>query len=122
MKEKHVFLQRGRMHMKELIFNKKDYKSYQDMYRDMAEKTGVNKTEDYFDTSDFSLSGDILWECLQCDFGYKKIPIKIVLVNFDREKIRSQKNFDDYKYNIIIEVFEDFVKEFPNNKLEFKME
>ena len=45
-----------------------------------------------------------------------------IFINFDKEKIKLQKNFDDYKYNLIIEVFEEFVEEYPNNKLEFRME
>ena len=32
---------------------------------------------------------------------------------------KGQKNYEDYKWNLIFEVFEEFVKKYPNNKLEF---
>ena len=48
--------------------------------------------------------------------------ITIIFINFDREEIKLQKNFDDYQYEMVLEIFEDFVKEYPNNKLEFRME
>jgi len=108
--------------MKEIIFNKKEYKSYKDMYIDIAQKTEIAKIEDYFDSSNLEYSPDILWECLECDFGYSQKSIKIILLNFDKEKIVLQKNYDDYEYSLIIEVFEDFVKKYPNNQLEFRME
>ena len=65
--------------MKEIVFNKKKYDSYNDN-------------------------------------------IKYIFVNFDKEKIALQKNYDDYQFQIIIEIFEDFVEKFPNNKLEYKMD
>lgn len=108
--------------MKEIFFDKKKYQSYKDMYVDIAQKTEINKTDDYFDSSNLEYNANILWECLECDFGYEQKNIKIIFLNFDRKKIKLQKNFEDYQYNIIIEVFEDFVKEYPNNKLEFRME
>ncbi len=108
--------------MKKIIFNKKDYKNYQDMYKDMAIKTGANKIEDYFDTSNYEYDPNILWECLECDFGFTKNSINIVLLNFDKEKIKLQKTYDDYEYNLVLEIFEEFVEKYPNNKLEFRMD
>lgn len=58
---------------------------------------------------------EFLWYCHNDN-------IKYIFINFDREKIKQPKTYNDYKYNIIMEVFEDFVKQFPNNKLEFRME
>ncbi len=108
--------------MKELIFNRKDYKNYQEMYSDMAIKFGDVGTQDYYDTSCFDFNPDILWEFLLCSYAFTKIDIKIVLVGFAREKIKEEKNYNDYEYNMILNVFEDFVKEYPNNKLEFRDE
>ncbi len=106
--------------MKEIIFDKKDYKSFRDLYHDICIKLNKDRFIDWKDNcEDLGWSADILddflWYC-------HKDNVKIIFLNFDKEKIKLQKNFDDYKYNLIIEVFEDFVKEFPNNKLEFKME
>ena len=76
--------------------------------------------EEYFDTKTMDYSGDILWEVLETDFGYQNKAVKITLIGFDREKIKLQKTHDEYKYNIILEVFEDFARKFPKNKLEFR--
>ena len=108
--------------MKEFIFNRNDYKSYKDMYEDIAHKTGSDQIDDYFDNKTYNYDPNILWECLLDDFGYRKKLIKLIFVNFDREKIKLQKNYDDYEYNIIFTVFERFVKQYPNNKIEFRME
>ena len=43
-------------------------------------------------------------------------------MNFDKGRIKLQKNYDDYEYNLVIEVFEEFVEQYPNNAVEFKME
>ena len=59
------------------------------------------------------------------EFGWKRgldEDKKYIFLNFDKGKIALQKKYDDYKYNIIIEVFEEFVKMYPNNKLEFIMD
>ena len=59
---------------------------------------------------------------MTCEFAYRKEFIKIILVGFDREKISNPKNIDDYGYSLIFKIFDLFIKEFPNNKLEFRME
>lgn len=108
--------------MREFVFNRKDYKSYKNMYEDLAVKLGrINGEEDYYDISNFDYDSNCLFENLM--YGFDNIrDNKFIFLNFDKQKIALQKNFDDYKYNIIIEVFEDFVKNYPNNQLEFRME
>ena len=106
--------------METFIFDKNDYQSYKDMYKDMAHKMRCDQIDEYFDTTTFDYSADILWEYIECEFQYAgPVNIKIVLKNFDREEIRTEKPFENYKLNLIIETFEDFVKKYPNNKLEF---
>ncbi len=76
-------------------------------------------TIDWEDYKDLGYNGNLLNEFL----WYKQDEnIKYIFVNFNKEKIKLQKNFDDYQYNIIIEYFEKFVEEYPNNQLEFRME
>ena len=48
--------------MKEYIFNKKDYKNYQDFYKDLAIKMESIECQDYYDTSTFDFNPNILWE------------------------------------------------------------
>ncbi len=106
--------------MKEIIFNRNDYKSYKDFYLDAYKKLEGERFDDFdFCKPDLGCNGDILWEFLEycCDDGNQYI-----FVNFDKNKIKEQKNFDDYKYNIVIEVFEMFAEKFPNNSVEFKMD
>ena len=106
--------------METFIFDKNDYQSYKDMYKDMAHKMRCDTSPDYYDTTTFDFNPDILWEYLVCEFQYAEpVNIKIVLKNFDREAIKTEKPFENYKLNLIIETFEDFVKKYPNNKLEF---
>ncbi len=106
--------------MKEIIFDKKAFKSYKDMYNDICVKLDKDRFIDWRDGyKDLGYSADILNEFLwYCHDDSNKY----IFINFDKEKIKLQKNFDDYKYNLIIEVFEEFVEEYPNNKLEFRME
>lgn len=105
--------------MKEFVFDKKEYLSYKDFYKDIAIKMDSIKIEDYFDTSTFEYNANILWEFLCCEFGYTKKAIKIILKNFDIQNLNSDKNYDDYCTKIVIEILQDFVTEFPSSKLEF---
>ena len=105
--------------MKEFIFNKDEYITYKDSYKDIAIKMDGVKIDDYYDSSTFEYDANILWEFLCCEFGYSKKEIKIILKNFNVDKLKIDKKYDDYCVNIVIEIFQEFVKEFPNNKLEF---
>ena len=107
--------------MKEIKFNRNDYKSYKDFYCDAYEKLDGRRFDD-FDYCQVPLGynpdtlNEFLWYCKYYN------DFKFVFVNFDKEKIALQKNYDNYEYNIIIRVFERFVSNYPNNKLEFRME
>ena len=105
--------------MKEFIFNRKNYKSYKDFYTQIYRDLDGKNTIDWEDCKDLFFSSDSLDEFLW--YNHDK-NIKFTFVNFDKEIIKLQKKFDDFKYNIVIEIFEDFVKEYPNNQLEFIME
>ena len=106
--------------MKEIIFNKSDYDSYKDFYHDLCIKLNKDRFIDWKDeyqdlNYDGNLLNEFLWYC--CDDNSK-----YVFVNFDKEKIKLEKNFEDYQYAIILRAFERLVKDYPNNKLEFRME
>ena len=103
--------------MKEIIFNRKNYNSYKNFYTQIYDDLDGKNTIDWETCVDLHYFADHLNEFL----WYKESEnIKYIFLNFDKEKIKLQKNYDDYEYNIIIEVFEKFVKEYPNNKLEFR--
>ena len=105
--------------MKEIIFDRKNYKSYKDFYTQIFKDLDGNSIPDWKDFEGLHYHADhlneFLWYCNEDNNKY-------IFVNFDKEKIALQKNYDDYEYNIIIRIFERFVKEYPNNTLEFRME
>ncbi len=102
---------------KEIIFDRKNYESYKDLYAQIYKDLDGKGIPDFEDYENLGYSGDMLneflWYCHNDN-------IKYIFVGFDKEKIKLQNTFDDYKYNIVIEVFEDFVKKYPNNELEFR--
>ena len=102
---------------KEIVFDRKNYESYKDFYVQIYKDLEGKKIPDWEDYDNLCYSADalveFLWYCHNDN-------IKYIFVGFDKEKIKSQNTFDDYHYQIILEVFEDFVKEYPNNKLEFR--
>lgn len=106
--------------MKEIIFNRKEYESYKDFYRDVCIKLNKDRFIDWkgnYENLGYNgnLLAEFLWYCHNDNNKY-------IFVNFDKEKISLQKNYDDYEYNIIIYYFEKLIKEYPNNQLEFRME
>ncbi len=105
--------------MKEIIFNRKNYESFKDFYVQIYKDLEGKSIPDWEDYENLCYSADALDEFL---WYYHNDNIKYLFVNFDKEKIALKKNYDDYQFQIIIEVFEDFVKKYPNNQLEFRME
>lgn len=102
--------------MKEFVFNRKDYKIYEDFYGQIYDEMEGAKIPDWEDYPNLDFSADNLYEFL---WYHHNDGNKYTFKNFDLERIRNYKNFDDYEFNKIIDVFEDFVKEYPNNTLEF---
>lgn len=105
--------------MKEFIFDRKDYKSYKDFYKDIAVKMGSLEIEDYYDNTNFEYNPNILWEFLTCVFGYTKSRIKIILKNFNINNMKPEKKYEDFCLNVIIQTFKDFITKFPDNTIEF---
>ena len=99
-------------------FNRKDYKSFEDFYRDITKKLETEKDGDIPEPETIGFHGDWLWEFLE-GFYYRDMKIKVTLLNFDREKIAQEKNYDDYKYNIMLSCFTDLAEKYPENVVEF---
>ena len=94
--------------------------SYKDFYKDICIKLNKDRFIDWqgqYENLGYNadLLNEFLWYCHNDNNKY-------IFIGFDQEKIKLHKNYDDYEYNIIIEIFERFVREYPNNKLEFRME
>ena len=102
--------------MKTLLYDRKELNSYKDfyekIYKDMDGKNMIDWEDfDYLGYNTDNLN-EFLWYCHDRNINY-------IFKNFDLEKIKNYKNYENYKWNLIFELFEEFVKEHPNNKLEF---
>ena len=103
--------------MKEIIFDKNDYKSYKDFYHDVCIKLDKDSFIDWNGQyEDLGYNADLLdeflWYCHEDN-------LKCVFINFDKEQIVKQSTYDDYEYGLIIKIFERFAKNYPNNIVEF---
>ena len=102
--------------MNTIIIDKKDYTSYKDFYRDIFIKLDGKNNIDFEDMKallyNANILNEFLWYCHNDN-------IYFIFKNFNLEKIRNYKNYENYQWNLIIEVIEDFVKKYSNNKLEF---
>ena len=103
--------------MKEVIFNRKDYKSYKDFYHDLCVKLNKDRFIDWrgeYENLGFNadLLNEFLWYCHDDNLHIK-------MLNFDTEKISKKKTYEDYKWNLIIEVLNYFALTYSNNKLEY---
>ena len=107
--------------MKTIIFNKNNYKSkgetYKDFYRDICIQLDARNNLNCLEPENLAFDADILNEFL---WDYHMDGINFVFVGLDQHRIENNKTYDDYEWSLILEVFQDFVKEFPNNTLEFK--
>lgn len=106
--------------MKEIVFDRRNYKTHKEFYHDLCIKLDKESMIDWRGNyEDLGYSGDLLWEFLGYCYDDSN---KYIFIGFDKDDIKKERNYDDYKYNIVIEVFEDFVKKYPNNALEFRDE
>jgi len=102
--------------MNEIIINKKDYKSYKEFYEDIVIKLNADRFIDWEGEKNLNYNGNLLneflWYCHTDNIHFK-------FKNFYLEKIKEEKNYEDYHWAIIFRIFQRFVKNYPNNTLEF---
>ena len=102
--------------MKTFIYDKKELNSYKDfyekIYKDMDGKNMIDWDKFEYLGYDTDNLNEFLWYCYDKDIHY-------IFKNFNLEKIKNYKNYENYKWNLIFETFEEFVKDYPNNSLEF---
>lgn len=105
--------------MKEIIFDRKKYKSYKDFYTQLYKDLDGLHTIDWENCEDLHYEADHLDEFL----WYKEEEsIRYVFFNFDIDRIKKQKSYNDYEFNLILKIFERFVKEYPNNSMEYRFD
>lgn len=93
--------------MKEIIFNKQMYESYKDFYAQIYKDLDGKSFGDWQAYENLNYNADMLDEFLW--YNHDK-NIKYIFIGFDLEKIKQEKTYDDYKWRIIFDVIQDFVK------------
>lgn len=106
--------------MKKVVFDKKKYKSYKDFYEDFYKQANGAAFLDWAKYPNLNYNASFLYEFLW--YFNTDGPHHYVFQNFDKEKILQQKTVDDCEFGYVIQIFERFVKDHPNNKLEFENE
>ena len=105
--------------MNEVIFDRKKYNSYKDFYVQVYKDLDGKSIPDWQDCEDLHYHADhlveFLWYCHNDNTKY-------IFLNFDKEKIKLQKSYNDYEFNLILEIFEEFVNEYPNNSMEYRFD
>lgn len=102
--------------MKKVIYNRKELNSYKEFYEQLYQDMDGKNMIDWEHCPTLNYSADdlseFLWYCHNNN-------IHFIFKNFNLEIINNYKNYENYKWNLIFEVFKEFVAEYPNNKLEF---
>ena len=102
-----------------IIYDRNEIKSYKDFYEKLYIDLEGSTIEDWKNCKDLCYRADVLdeflWYC-----GEDKN--HFILRNFDLEKIKQHKTYDDYKIGLIINVLQHFCENYPNNKLTIESE
>ncbi len=105
--------------MKEVIFNKKNYRSYEDLYSQIYQEFNAKKNAEWEQYENFNYHPDILYEFLR-DYLFVHKNINFIFLNFNKNEIKNNKSNDDYNYNIVFNIFKDLMKEFSNINIDFQ--
>lgn len=102
--------------MKKLIYDRNELKTYKEFYEKLYEDLKGTEIPDWNKFEYLGYNADKLEEFLWYCHGDGN---KYIFKNFDLEKIKNSKNYEDYEWRLIFEIFNDFVNKYTNNKLEF---
>ena len=102
--------------MIELIYRKKDCKTYKDFYEKICVDLKLEEDLDLCDCENLYYSADLLNEFM---WGVQDFNIKFKFIGYDRDGVKMSRRLDDHKWNLIFEVIEEFVNKWPNNSIEF---
>lgn len=98
--------------------NYKDYEyyTYKGFYEDVFRILDGKDNHDFDEMDNCCYHADILNEFLWYNLDKN---IRFVFVDFDVEKLKTPKTYDDCEWNKIIDVVSGFIKEYPNNTIKF---
>ena len=100
----------------ELIFKKSECNSYKDFYEKICKDLELQNHIDLCDYENLHYNADLLNEFM---WGAQDENITFKFIGFDREGVKNSKRLEDYQWNLIFDVLEWFVEEWPNNRIEF---
>lgn len=101
--------------MKEIIFDKKKLSCYKDFYAQIYKDLDGKSFGDWQAYENLNYNASMLDEFLWYNNDKK---VKFLFLNFDLEKIKQEKTYDDYEYGIIFKVFNRVVSEYENFTME----
>lgn len=105
-----------------IVIDKTNYASYghytfKGFYNDIYNKLDGKNSVEFANIENCHYNADLLNDFLWSNYSEN---IKFVFLNFDLQKIKTQKTYDNYEWGLIIDVVSRFVNEYPNNALEFE--
>ena len=100
----------------DLVYNFSEMQDYKQFYERLCVDLDSKSIPDWEDYENLLYNADFLVEYL---FGCREMDIHLKFVGFDRKNMKPDKNYNDYEWSLIFEILEDFVRDFPNNTIEF---
>lgn len=103
----------------QIVIDKKNCESYKTFYEIIYKVFDGKHMIDWEENENLCYSADMLDEFL---WYVSEENTEFVMINFDIAKIKEQKTYDNYEWNIILKVLDRFVHDYPDNKLTFVKE
>lgn len=98
------------------VFKRSECKSYKDFYERLCSVLGMEHLDDLKEFENLNYSADLLNEYL---WYHHRDGLHFVFIGFDLEKIKTRRPYENYMWELIFEVVNDWVKEYPNNTVEY---
>lgn len=101
--------------MQKVIIDKNKCESYKTFYEIIYKELDGKGYIDWEDYENLHYNADLLNEFLwyvQCNQD-----TEFVMVNFDIDRLKNLKTYDDYEWQLIFKVLNRFITEYPKNKL-----
>ena len=100
--------------MRELVYDKNELKSFKNFYEKIYLDLEAKKNENWADYENLHYNADLLNEFL---WNCQDDNLLFIMKNFDLDKIKEQKSYENYEWNLIFKVLNRFVIKYPNNKM-----
>ena len=93
--------------MRELVYDKTKLPTFKAFYEKIYSEFDVVNRSDMEDYPNLGYNADLLNEFL---WGFQNDDLVFVMKNFDLDKMKNIKSYDNYEWNILLEVITEFVK------------